>query len=598
MVSAAKIADLEVEAFRINAIRSVLLVDEGFPKYDQVGSDDFQSADADIGKRLYQSFNKMGVLCDIENDVELATEKLTNPIRKSDLLVLDLHLDATNPNDSTEAIKILQNVAASDHFNLVLVYTGANQFGQVVRMLAGSLRGAPAVDDLSWADLKETNLEPPTEKCVERFLLPDCQVGPELGKFRGRLGAKLKELNAGGQVDDFIAKYGSVELQKAGAVFKDDVSLVIEAENFDADNPWFVCGSAFVVLASKKVGPEDGKLIKILDKAIVDWNPGVVRSLLSEIQNCSTRSGFPFKTLIESDRLTQVGWLHHAVQQSKLINDAACNEGGCTTTRPTSDLIRRIVGVLQNGVLEDTSLSEFSGRCLEAITFDEEPAKRVSELCTANGISKPPDDFDLMALMHELNRFMSSEDFPQHVTTGTILRSTLDIQVGDKITKAKDWWLCVEPACDTVPGQAKDNRFLKLTMLRLRPLLKPEEQVETVRHATRSRYVFLKHQDTRLYFDTRNAETDLPDLLEVYVSRDSQVREENGKQVVDIWQSNLKADAIEIRSGTAELVDQLRESNANRLLNEAGAHQSRIGVNFVDCTKEDAAKLGYVEGEA
>ncbi len=587
MANVDTMGELTIAAFRKNAIRSVLLLDERFPKHHQVGTGEFDTADVDVCAGLYKEFNDQGLICDVENDTELMTQGPVGRIRKSDLLVLDLHLDKHDDTDITASLDILKSLADSDHFSLVIVYTATTELDKVGRQLAGSLRGRPQVGDadtalhdaltLKVAELRESIDDIPVTECVDSFLLGGRSSDPELAKFKGMVAKELdsdlkphlKEIANSFAVQSLEREFGSV---------MDDSSRPLKAGNLAAINPWFACGSVFVVVANKTATqPNGGALLKVLDDALTDWNPGVVRCLLSEIQNCIASSGCPYDTLVENDVITQVGWLYHAKQEQKV--------SASRWRLAVGQLTERVLGSLGSRIASEPSLMDLSEKSLGAIEFTDGPTERIEELSIANGV---PGGMKLLFndVLHALNCFLSSERFSEerhYVTTGTILKTSLG---GDD-----EWWLCVEPGCDTVPEQAGDNQFIRLRMLRLKPVGSP---TQALINATHSRYIFVQHDNDRIYLNSRDG---THDLVEVYVSRHDQITSENGARSVRFWKTETKADELSHTKGSAIPVSQLRESNASRLLHEAGHHQSRIAVDFARCTQQDIEALSASKKE-
>ena len=115
--------------------------------------------------------------------------------------------------------------------------------------------------------------------------------------------------------------------------------------------------------------------------------------------------------------------------------------------------------------------------------------------------------------------------------------------------------------------------------------------LKTLRNATHSRYIFLEDDGKRIYLDTRDGTTNQLDLFEVFVARSEQILRNDGLCSVRYWIPDASSGSLGYIEGQAELVLQLREGNANRFLHEAGHNQSRIGVDFINCSKEDAAAL-------
>ena len=128
------------EAF-IDPIRSVLIVDDDFPTYNEVLTTAKRSgtpAPRHRGKAwhnrpdriasLISTFRKRPrpLLVDIHDGTNVPGRKAVTTathLHQCDLLVLDYELDRSKPRDGTRAIDILRALMSNNHFNLVVIYT-------------------------------------------------------------------------------------------------------------------------------------------------------------------------------------------------------------------------------------------------------------------------------------------------------------------------------------------------------------------------------------------------------------------------------------------------------------------------------------------
>ncbi len=128
------------EAF-IRPIRSVLIVDDDYPTFDEMldaqierdkSSEPIRQKDwyNDPGriKKVIGSFRtpQRPLLVDVHDGANVpagAEVKIASHLHQSDLLVLDYQLDRTRPGDGSTAIAIVRSLMSNDHFNLVVVHT-------------------------------------------------------------------------------------------------------------------------------------------------------------------------------------------------------------------------------------------------------------------------------------------------------------------------------------------------------------------------------------------------------------------------------------------------------------------------------------------
>ena len=131
------------EAF-IEPIRSVLIVDDDYPTYDEIlnaGGNTGTPEDPHARKTWRQQRERVRsvisvfrrrqppLLVDIHDGTNVTTEnELTaaTHLHQCDLLVLDYELDRDKPRNGTRAIEIIRALMANHHFNLVVIYTNAD----------------------------------------------------------------------------------------------------------------------------------------------------------------------------------------------------------------------------------------------------------------------------------------------------------------------------------------------------------------------------------------------------------------------------------------------------------------------------------------
>ncbi len=86
----------DIEEAYLKPLRSVLLIDDQFPRYEQLLSGDPEKGNFDletVGK-LFALCRDRGLMCDVENRAADLTDQRMDHLGKSDLIVLDYHLGA------------------------------------------------------------------------------------------------------------------------------------------------------------------------------------------------------------------------------------------------------------------------------------------------------------------------------------------------------------------------------------------------------------------------------------------------------------------------------------------------------------------------
>jgi hypothetical protein len=579
---------LAVEAFRKNAVRSVVLIDENFAKLSDYGDDDVSEkfSESPKSRELYKCFESEHLICDIMNRTRdlIKDGKIAEKIRNSDLVILDLHLDGSD--DISASSNILKALADSDHLAMVIVYTNEGDLVKVWRQLGGSLRRTPPpvnVADHEWEfALSELGIAIKHEGRLIDSLMDNFVRGE---RPEGEAARAFQELwNSVVEDNKTVRKYRRAApcalakraLELLGAQIDHGSPREVVGRHDGSSKPWLKAGNVFVVIAQKRQvnnnGTAPNELTRILDEAIKDWNPGLVRTLLAEIENTVGRRGFAFENVLSHDELTQVGWLWHAINERQ----RNVNLFGAMDNSPREILLNSTIDSIRLRLLNDANLADFTSRCLSTI----EPGPHsdiLSSAIKASGIEFKKEQTE-REVIHSINRYLSSVPFAgTFITTGTVLRTN------------GRWWVCVEPACETVPQQAGvDVKFLSIKVLELHPT-----NDEALHYATHSHYIFVQAGQQSLCFDFRNQKSQLPVASTFYIPRHNQVRTDptgNRLPLVTARRFDPKSDGDLIELFEWEIVVQLRYSYACRLLHVAGHHLSRIGVDFVDLPRVDLPK--------
>ena len=575
MIDSGALSELTVSAFCNHAVKSVILIDEQFPNlgealavFEEQDNSEFvkRFRESDIAQELYTVFRGKDLLCDVANKPEDWEESLSSTISESDLVVLDLHLK--EDSDSTDSIKLLKSLAEAKKFNLVVVYTRDKELTTVGRRLAGSLRGKLDVEldpdfeiELRGVIDELDSLECPIDEIVDSFLRGSEPDSAEFRKFHGQLLANHAELR---KHREFIAPLIAQKLLSSdqfGAI-ADPGLRTMTAANFDCENPWMVFENVFVVLANKEDTPPKS-VMEVLESAILAWNPGVVRTLIAEIQNTMSRRGYAFAENLATDIETQVGWLWHATHSRQTVGDASS-----TVTL----LLNRMLLALRNNLLRDDDLGTFTSNCLDVIPEYEDSKKQI-KAAQFSCASTTSDEMRPSDVLHALNAYQSSDVFSgDFVTTGTILYSHDE--------SGKRWWACVEPACNTVPSQAAENaKFIQCRLIELSHQTSEAESI--VQKASQSRHLFVVLDGEREFLSVVNSVGN-PVPRTAYVAKESQINAVDDGHEVEVFFPSLNRAEPQLARCKMRIVAQLHEQYAIRLLHLAGHHMSRVGLDFID----------------
>ena len=168
------------KTFCENAIRSVVMIDDDFLTYSESiralnNEVDLDYNKIDSSKRaatLESFFQSKNMICDVDNgSVNFDVDR----IRKSDLIIVDYHLDNNAPD---KTLKLLQDLKDSDHLNMIVIYTREN-LETVWMQISSTLKGALDINSLIidydnedvqsyWEDVVLPNLNDNGNKALTR----------------------------------------------------------------------------------------------------------------------------------------------------------------------------------------------------------------------------------------------------------------------------------------------------------------------------------------------------------------------------------------------------------------------------------------------
>ena len=282
----------------------MFLVDDAFPTFADLLAGRLRLRrfkETERAANLYRSFRKRHLPCDFENTFRSGDLNMVERMRKCDLIVIDLHLDATD-TDPSRTLHILRRLADSDHFNTVVVYTKKQELNEVWLDIAANLRpdlcdpaipfrGSPAGEKW-WAQIDPTTIDPPSEDAQANFLLKGSTA---IGAERKILIDDLREAGApeplNAAVDGFLRYHVAKRQVRENAKLNENSPPKARRlqGRFAKDKPyWVQANGCFVVIVNKTEGERGKEADQIFDRlldALLDWKPNFLQMLISEIQN-------------------------------------------------------------------------------------------------------------------------------------------------------------------------------------------------------------------------------------------------------------------------------------------------------------------------
>lgn len=560
----------EIREAYIAPLRSAVLVDDAFPRYEQlidlVGSTrESASYEYDAAKRVVNMCHSRALVCDVENR---ATEKLTaeqlRRITKADLVVLDYHLTPSDQTDVRPALSVLQTLAESDHANLVVIYTN-HELKIALRDVFVRFRGIDAGVDFpaKYDDSDLTQWDPSFDVDSLFAYLADPKA---LGGLMKAVTDELESLGVAKQDVAAVTRAGVERWLQANYKHVDAPQRVVDplvARSAETDTtPWVQFKNVFVAFVSKKDADVD--LIDALEAALTAWNPGVLRLVLSNARNRMLQRGFAYERIVAGSPERQIGLLYHALGGEE--PDAAIR---------LQDMLRRLFDSARLELAADSA--EFGAqlikRHMDTAPIAPEEANERTRFYIEHGramahVESSGTDAQIIGA---LNAFLCSRPFDgSHLFAGTVFRGEED----------SSWWVCAAPSCEIVPREPKADKTwhseihpsLPMQALRLEEATSLEAALAK---ATEAKHIFIQVDGRTVALRVLEQGSSQP-RPEMLILRDA------GR--LDVQQT-FKAFAIvkgpEFRLKTFRIIAQLRNEYADRLLHQTGQHVSRIGVDFV-----------------
>ena len=164
----------------IDPIRTVVVIDDEFPSLDGLIAEKWDGEkgrggteeNAEKVKNILAACRRKDRrwLVDVHDGKKISTDDdqcIASHLHQSDLMILDYHLEG-NEGSGDKAIAILKELAANDHFNMVIIYTKGyeNDAGDLDRVIGEIALGLSS----SKSDLA---LKPRNLKEVSKYLKLD-----------------------------------------------------------------------------------------------------------------------------------------------------------------------------------------------------------------------------------------------------------------------------------------------------------------------------------------------------------------------------------------------------------------------------------------
>jgi hypothetical protein len=589
----------------IDPIRSVSIVDDDYPTLEEVLAETSEGtpsgalyqkqwhADRRPFRDVVNNFRQQQWMIDTHDGRDNYECGIAKHLHQSDLLVLDYQLDG-HSGGGEKCLSVIQKLASNNHHNLVIVYTQNPQpqlvFSNIVMsLLSPCPHVAKKQDVLDSLNSRISQWEEADESIADK-LSESIDIGLYLG-FRRNTSACLREMakGEGGRFHQFISVYlgkpETVDVNKTlllwwvirkketewRSMFSISGLSKCEWSDESALTPWVRTDKLFVTVISKA---NERDLPKALLDALENWSPSPSRLILAKIRNQVDDSGFTAEeSFTEENVAIQAGWYKGLLDAS---SEKVATETETAIARYWDGLNCALSGSVKEFVRRLLEYEHRVSRPSDDVVFDRFKYK----------ISELPNLQNALVCQNAYNCSKSPGGW--HLTTGHILK-----------TENGEYWACVSPACDLVPGQKKEKgRYDKLNPAlpfhAVRLYEYPKEQA--MREVSYGRCVFLKVEGEIRAFSL--VDINVPNGLraEANPAWEECFVEDQGKFAmgtdirIKIHRSAWCAEThnISTKQEEVQIVGQLRYEYALNLMQRHASTLSRIGLGFVGLPRKEA----------
>jgi hypothetical protein len=612
----------------IDPIRTVTVIDDEYPTLDSLVKKGKEEFDDEYIKRLSEiiavsrdiQYNWLLDVYDGEED-KLSVDNVSNRLHHSDLLILDYHLDGEDDGFCQKSINIIKNLSNNRHFNIVAVhtkgYTGKKgTVNDVFTDIVVSLQAKPKLANLHQKPLKIVNdaldiwqIEHPEIRVKLIDSIPKLDLLFLLKNYESELAKGLLEHE---YFDEFSYLYEekpeeitlckkllirwicSEKLKEYDDKFSTETAKHFDW-GFDGNITWLKTEDLFLTVIGKKQTPVNEIPEKLIE-AMERWRPHPHKLILAQLRNEIESKGISASSNIINKKHLQAAWLKDLLKAS---NDY---EAQTAAWGAVSKLWEELASEIK------VDLGKFTVDLVNGIKLlsdnDENPLSYF--------IDHTVMDNEIEQILHA-NCFSCSRTITtHHIITGHIL------EIKD------NYWLCLTPICDLVPGQKNNshndqtqdvNKFEKLMPVTLVQMYDAKEALKSSRenmlkvlkiapenipnfteddlmaqlieHSTSNNIIFIKPNNKLdeikiLSFTVGIDGRANPKAKDFYVEKQGIFNIQDGKLKLHSAQPCDQGLELKITPVEGTVVAELRYEYALNLLGKLGVSKSRVGLDFIN----------------
>lgn len=575
------------EAF-IDPIRTLIVVDDEYPTLDSLTdkesgvmknwTDKKRENISNVREFLAFARDKdRSWLIDVHDATDVTPEAELGAaahLHHSDLLVLDYHLQGDDGGGDV-AIAILRELAAHNHFNLVIVHTKGDNgsIDQVVREIALGLTCAePSVtiskevdtainDAIALWEVEDDQILSKLEAEISADAYLECR------SIYPRKPDALLSLPAGKSILEILkGKLNKVDItpkqvahwlliKKHGELqshFSPKMLGNVMVGNSEGIN-WIKTEKLFITVLSKGCKPIDfeTKIMAAIKASFLSPHRLLLTKMRAEIEN----RGLSAEAEILEDRYMQAEWLNEFLKPDPVDTKAVVHNTINRHWEALGDRLRLTLDGYANGLLEHFS------------------ALGMDNVLTGCGINKS--DIGSQEALKRFNCFSCTKPIDRsHLTTGHVFR--MENGTGGE----HQYWICLSPACDMVPVQ-ENGRVRRDSLSFVAVRLFPITDGQALKNATKNVFLFLNIDEAVHAFSIHeDGISKNPDWVQMHARNQGMFHDTNKITIGSIIKT--QEDDLSLFWTEAAVVTQLRSEYALNLLQRIGAVLSRpgLGMNF------------------
>lgn len=587
----ATFSDLVKQAF-IDPIRSVLIIDDQYPTWEQIFSEEgYDTADTKRWTpkskilKVVRQFRNMSPALTVDIHDGQHNEEIGSYLHQSDLLVLDYQLEENEPHGA-RAAQIIADLLNNNHFNLVMIHTAigdlVDPFNTILMSLLTPLNISDARADAGFAligALEDTG--------DERFtnVLKELEAALNATAYVALQG----HVRNGGKLSDYVksslefADFRAIA-DRAGWNFGEQLKVMewgMSAHNkkvasYRASSrdlrwnipgnrrkPWIRTNGGFIAFADKK----NTELLKILQAAIEDWRPSPSRLMSSHIRAEISKQGAGAEDNALSDR--HAYWQYYQELRCAPLDTSPSAHKNRRKTLLESHAARHTERLLD---LIGKKAVEFGLKVLETDPSESNPKRKGFARHYAINSSV------------KTERNKARAHYNAHVSTKQL--SGWHLNPGHIFRIDQETWVCLSPSCDLVPMQKTSAAVRDSSEASVKPFVAARLTLNptyTASEVNSNTLIFLKENETINTYTIypRGGEFGSP-VWRLFMAEDYGKFEIGEDRTAELNLSYLsgKMQEMQVEKVKARLVGQLRYEYALNLIQKLGVEFTRIGLDF------------------